>query len=447
MKMNANMDTYKLESKSRKYLVVNREEVSVLRELIKHEIIHSSILHQLWRIKVSREYSKGSLSNRIGKLVEYDVLRREEEKYFFNKNTQSTYYYRIGQEGYELLSIFGFIDSYELFELESRNTMYKIPTNLNTSVSKLVNNIVYKDSHTERNLLYRRFLDHWFYQYPFSKEEITTVSFFENTWVMEDLIQRILVVESFSLEYLENIQVILNVLNKFAKECEKDDRKFSIIMGRVEEHTVEEGGSKGSVTNNIRKIKEAIPHFTTWHQNLNILVVPFDRLEKTIERTFGILNERKLSEPNFFERVKNHLDFLTNTTIDTDRLTFHPLAENQTDLFSAVYKLYYKNQLEHLIAVQGHEGSVKTYQKIWSSLSLIRNSRSEEYEKNPRLVLIYPDGIQQEKDIRPSYFQQCCQKTNFEELYLNPYEFLQHKTYLQLISSRRNQSSIESFDL
>ena len=444
--MDANMDSYKLESKSKKYLVVNREEVSVLRELIKHEVIHSSILHQLWRIKVSREYSKGSLSNRISKLVEYDVLQREEEKYSFNKNTQSAYYYRVGQEGYQLLYIFGFIDSYELFGLEFSNTMYKIPTNLNTSVSKLVNNIVYKDSHTERNLLYRRFLDHWFYQYPFSKEEMITVSFFENTWVMEDLIQRILVVESFSLEYLENIRVILNVLNKFAKECEKYDRKFSIIMGRVEDHTVEEGGGKGSVTNNIRKIKEAIPHFTTWHQNLDILVVPFNRLEKTIERTFGILNERKLSQPNFFERVKNHLDILIKTPIDTDRLTLHPLAVNQTNPFISVYKLYYKNELQHLIAVQGHEGSVKTYQEtVWSYYQM-QKPRSEEYEKNPRLVLIYPDEIQQESDIRPSFFQQWCQKTNFEELYLNPYEFLQHKTYLQLISSRRNQSSNESFD-
>lgn len=409
-------EVYKIEGKFNKFLEIKREEVKALYELYKYEMVSSSLLHQLWKTYVNSEFHRTSISNRIRKFVDFNMLIREQEDFMFNQQIQSSYYYRIGPKGYDLLDYVGLIDIYDWSEITRRNRRLKIPTANALALSDVIQNVVVKNDDPITYIMHSKFQNNWIASYPWTEEEKELLSFFETAWVLEGSKQYVLVIGHYPFELLSKIEKIFRVIYQFSKELVRDERRFFIIFGWKEKRSREEGGSETQRRHNIQQLKNAIPFCRDWHPNLDVFVVPYERLEEKIQSIFDNSYANVELFSSMEDKLNAHLERLTTDNEGNYDLHYQLVGEEKLRLFHLVYQISYKGQQHHLIAVPGEEGSIKTFQIINLVYIQMLNPKSFEYEKNPCLVVFYTDENQEVQDFLPSYFRKWGQKISFEKL-------------------------------
>lgn len=386
--MKRSLERYRIRKSGKKYIDLKHEELIVLDQLILHGTVTSFILHDLFKVLVNPSFSSTSISNRIRKFVDYNILERIEESFTINNSIQSRYYYKLGENGRNILSEILYIDP---FFLEKEVPSKHLPPHDELLLSSLANDIYLQCKEHYYTFRHSKFKEHWL-AYLFTRKNKAIASFLETAWVFENENHLILLILNAPISNHSSYEKIFNnVLNQFAKEVAKDD-KHCIVIFSIAEHSFRL--QVPSTKQQIQHIKANMPSFRNWHSNLEVYILSFERVKKRIISLLNFVDRDAGFKYSLPHKVDNYLHQIKEQGFSQQLLPIRNKIGPQT-----FHSLIYLEDIRNIITIPGLEGSVKTFQTLAAlETQLFKSSYS--YNQAPiHLIVIYPNKDDQYNDV------------------------------------------------
>ena len=391
--MTYSYEGYRIRKSAKKYIELKHEELYVLQQVDTHEIVTSFILHDLFKALVNSSYSSTSISNRIRKFIEYNILVRKEEEFIINHSTQLRYYYSIGENGYQLLTDFFRFDSYTL-PLHEEDV--QIPSINETVLSTFANDLYLQCKNEGYNLYHSKFKDHWL-AYLFTRKNEIIVPFLKTSWVFENENQLILLILNAPINNHSGYEKIINnVLNRFAHESTIDEKHFIVIFS-IAEHNFRI--KVPSIRQQIHHIKGNMPSFRTWHSNLEIYTLSFERVKERIMSLLLFVDREAGFKYSLHRKLDGYLQQITDEGFSLHSIPIRTLTAEKKNGFQTFHTLNYLQDTRHIITIAGLEGSVKTFQILAALEKQLFNSGYLYNHAPIHLFVIYPSKVCQDNDV------------------------------------------------
>lgn len=438
MKYSKNVDKYRIQISARKYIEVKHEELLLLRQILLHETINSFILHDLFKGLVNSSFSSTTISNRIRKFVEYDILVRIEESFTINHFIQTKYYYKLGENGYQLLTEFFFLDPYSLHSLEEDVQTQCVPTVNEIALSTLANDIYLNSIRSDYNFQYAKFKDHWL---SISRNTIGN-KIFSNAWVFESETQLIVLILNATIHSSSHMTGIFNnVLNPFARELVQEEKHCIVIFSVTEQFRNVYTNIKTTNTRDIiYALKAWMPYFTQWHPNLEVYVLAFDRVKERIESLLRFVEVEAGYKYLLPRNLRHYLEQKKEEDFLQCFLPINAFSEKNKIGFQTFHFLRYQDDTRNIISIAALEGSVKTHQTI-ASLEKQLFNKGYSYEKAPiHLIVIYPNQTNQDNDIIHSSYGRNLWITNFQHMNMLANEPIRNLKFNHLVGLQKRKN-------
>lgn len=397
-------------SKTKK-VILKFKEISVLRQVLIHEVVPSRVIHDLFRAFVDNGISSSVISNRLRKFVETDILVKIDEPISFNNTVQNRSYYKLGHRGLGKLFELNKFEGYEYDEICIRNSVKKVPSTTELAASIIANEILVKTYLADEWIDHSKAEHHTLLRNNRSLYPLLEKKNLLPSWIFEDNDRVICLVINPKTIIWNDLEKALRLYNNLAKEAESENKEFLLFFSFIDVSlNILHSSKVEDVKEKVLNFKSIFPSFKLWQENLSVYALTATRTADCVYKI--IINETL--EDNLEDGLPESMDVHLNN-INIREFHHQRIGEEQPQsfVFHELHRLWFKEEQRHIAVIFGNEGSVLTFQKI-NFLSHYLNKNSYRFNRNPiSLWVIYQDKQRQKEDILMPFYDIQLWLTNY----------------------------------
>lgn len=350
---------YTVPLSKRHRVVIKTSEVKVLYHLMKHQIVPSRVLHDLFRALVKCNMASTDISSRLKRLTAVDILRRNDEPVTFNRTTpMQRSFYKLGTRGLDLLEYIEPRLSSELDELRHSLNQKSIPPLRRQTASILVNEVVTNLLKGGRKFKYQRAERHEIFLHTdiFSKHiwgfDLSPV------YILEDADQIVCLVVNPSHEKIISLGINLEgfIINRYKKilvYAQSVKKKFVLVI------SLHDGSLNLNSRGIIRNIQDEM---FRWKLSISPDTINgFHTYAFSTTRTVPGICDSVFSQTEIYlEEDRNMYGFIQEILDDqVEKMTIHTIFENTRIILDELYlvRIAGKDRLIGILYAREGDGS------------------------------------------------------------------------------------------
>lgn len=122
-------------------VVVHEYELILLKHLYLHRQLRATSVHEMILFLSKKKIASSNISNRLKKLTDSGVLERMNEEIFDLRGNFVRYYYKLGQNGLNVLAFIGYVDLERMKNYAQSQYLQRLPSFHNKAASVITNAI------------------------------------------------------------------------------------------------------------------------------------------------------------------------------------------------------------------------------------------------------------------------------------------------------------------
>ncbi|WP_282020865.1 hypothetical protein [Planomicrobium okeanokoites] len=391
--MKKRLTAYKFQLAGRRSITVKVAEFIMIRHILSHGMVKSSIVHDLYRLFVSSKASTSVISNRLAKMREAGILGRIDVPYTYNDKVLNQSFYHAGDRSLIHLHAKKQISETELTRGLLIQQNQKLPDPQSQTMSGVVHRLFQQvEEQGETEVFYTRAELHPIFRKEYESKESLNIFQIWPEWILETDLTVICLIP-ISSEKQRNYswwkQVFENDFIKIAKEIQQQGKEF-IVFFSVYDGSNHEHGQKNDkeMDGNIGQVKNKMPVPFTWSAHFNVYVLPLKQTVRKLNSLLQLQNFWDESEVPYhtLRDIFPHLNykglryrFLEGPEKERNRVTIHERHYLEVNGEKRLIWMYY-----------AEEGSVKDYFRLTLlNRNFYNQSVSTEGERPDELWIVY----------------------------------------------------------